>query len=239
MPPLRARPLSTVCFAPAGLGLDPVRWSFHRQHRWRRPGPGTAALKRSLDIALAALCLVILSPAMLAIAIAVRLDSPGPALFRQTRIGLHGRKFTMLKFRTMCTHREPAGECPQARRGDPRITHVGHWLRQLSLDELPQLINILRGEMSVVGPRPHAPGTRAGGRLFEEVSQRYTARHSVKPGMTGLAQVRGWRGETATEEMLLRRLDCDLEYIATCSIPLDLAIICRTVGTVVRMRNAW
>ncbi len=235
----RARSFSAAGFAPAGIAFDPVRWPARRRAIRRGHRPGAHLAKRALDLAVALTCLVLLSPLMLAIAVVIRLDSPGPALFRQTRIGRHGKPFTMLKFRTMVPHREPPGECPQACRDDPRITRFGHWLRRLSLDELPQFVNVLRNEMSVVGPRPHAPGTRAGGRLFEEVSQRYTARHSIKPGMTGLAQVRGWRGETATEEMLLRRLDCDLEYIATWSIGGDIAILCRTVVTVFGSRNAW
>jgi lipopolysaccharide/colanic/teichoic acid biosynthesis glycosyltransferase len=115
---------------------------------------------------------------------------------------------------------------------------VGSILRRTSLDELPQLLNVLRGEMSFVGPRPHAPGTRAAGRRFEEVAERYSARHRVKPGLTGLAQVRGWRGPTETEEKLIRRLESDLEYIENWSISLDLCIIIRTLVAVVRMRNA-
>ncbi|MGH6741401.1 MAG: sugar transferase, partial [Bradyrhizobium sp.] len=122
---------------------------------------------------------------------------------------------------------------------DPRVTYLGSFLRRGSLDELPQLLNVLRGEMSIVGPRPHAPGTCAGGRLFEDVALRYDARHRVKPGMTGLAQVRGWRGETDTEEKLLNRVASDLEYIANWSLRLDMAIIWRTLFIVFRMRNAY
>jgi lipopolysaccharide/colanic/teichoic acid biosynthesis glycosyltransferase len=116
---------------------------------------------------------------------------------------------------------------------------MGRWMRRYSVDELPQLINIWRGDMSVVGPRPHAPGTRAGGHLFEEVTSCYDARHLVKPGLTGLAQVRGWRGETDTEEKLLRRIDSDFEYIAHWSVRLDLAIIWRTACSVLRNSNAY
>ena len=120
-----------------------------------------------------------------------------------------------------------------------QFTRVGAWLRHSSLDELPQLLNVLGGSMALVGPRPHAPNTCVGGRPFEALSHRYADRHRVKPGMTGLAQVRGWRGETDTEDKLLRRIDSDLEYIATWSLVLDLRIICSTVGTVLRMRNAY
>lgn len=195
--------------------------------------------KRLLDIVIAMAILLTCALPILAIAIAIKLDSPGPVLFRQQRVGLRNRPFAMLKFRTMRHHRPSATDCRQATRDDPRITRLGHILRCSSLDELPQILNVLHGEMSIVGPRPHAPGTRAGGRLFEEVSGRYADRHTVRPGMTGLAQVRGWRGETDTEDKLLRRLDSDLEYIATWGLRLDLLIIWRTIFAVARMRNAY
>jgi lipopolysaccharide/colanic/teichoic acid biosynthesis glycosyltransferase len=176
---------------------------------------------------------------MLLIGLLVRLTSPGPALFRQERIGLNGQRFVMLKFRTMHVAPERHTDWRQATRDDPRVTRVGALLRRTSLDELPQLLNVLGGSMSLVGPRPHAPNTRAAGRPFEHITHRYEARHRVKPGMTGLAQVRGWRGETDTEEKLLRRLDSDLEYIATQSLRADLAILVRTIATMGRMPNAY
>jgi lipopolysaccharide/colanic/teichoic acid biosynthesis glycosyltransferase len=169
----------------------------------------------------------------------IRLTSAGPVIFAQERIGLNGRRFVMLKFRTMRHAVENRGSCSQAIRQDPRVTRIGTLLRRSSFDEVPQLLNVLAGSMSLVGPRPHAPGTCAAGRPFETVTHRYAARHSVKPGMTGLAQVRGWRGETDTEEKLIRRIDSDLEYIATWSLGGDLWIICRTIVTVMRMRNAY
>lgn len=200
---------------------------------WR----GTA--KRGIDVAVSLLALALHAPLLLLIAIAIKLDSPGPVLFRQPRIGLHNRPFELLKFRTM-HHRPPdRGRLLQTCPHDPRVTRIGALLRQTSLDELPQLWNVLRGEMSLVGPRPHAPGTCAGGTPFEQVTERYPRRHQVRPGMTGLAQVRGWRGQTDTEEKLLRRLDSDLEYIATWSLRLDCLILARTVATVLRMRNAY
>ena len=212
-------------------------------------GPGEADTdfaKRAEDVIVALLVLVLMSIPMLLIALLIRLTSPGPALFAQERIGLHGRRFRMLKFRTMRYTGRRIGRCendgrpfPQAIRNDPRTTPFGALLRRTSFDELPQLLNVLVGSMSIVGPRPHAPGTCAAGRLFEAVTHRYAARHSVKPGITGLAQVRGWRGETDTEEKLLHRVDSDLEYIATWTVPGDLLIICRTIDTVLRMRNAW
>jgi lipopolysaccharide/colanic/teichoic acid biosynthesis glycosyltransferase len=196
-------------------------------------------IKRLVDIGFALGALIAFALPALFIMAAIRLESRGPVLFRQQRIGLRGRKFTTLKFRTMYAHSDETGTLRQATRDDPRVTRVGHWLRRYSVDELPQLINILRGEMSVVGPRPHAPGTMAGGHLFEEVARSYDTRHLVKPGLTGLAQVRGWRGETDTEEKLLHRIDCDFEYIAHWSLGLDLAIIWRTARSVLRMGNAY
>ena len=196
-------------------------------------------IKRMVDLTIALTGVLLCGVPAVCIAIAIRLESRGPVLFPQSRTGLNGNNFTMLKFRTMHRHNQLPDLVAQATWDDPRVTGVGRWLRRHSLDELPQLINVLRGEMSLVGPRPHARGTRAGGRLFEEVTDRYGLRHCVKPGMTGLAQVRGWRGETDTEEKLLRRLECDLEYIATWSVRLDFQIIWRTIGSVLGMRNAW
>jgi polysaccharide biosynthesis protein PslA len=196
-------------------------------------------IKRLVDLGLTLTALIVLALPALFLMLAIRLDSPGPVLFRQKRIGRLGRVFTALKFRTMVYDPDTDGTIHQATSHDPRVTRTGRWLRRYSLDELPQLINILRGEMSIVGPRPHAPGTRAGGQLFEDVTQCYGARHFVKPGLTGLAQVRGWRGETDTEEKLLHRIDCDFEYIAHWSVRLDLAIIWRTARSVSRMGNAY
>jgi lipopolysaccharide/colanic/teichoic acid biosynthesis glycosyltransferase len=196
-------------------------------------------IKRLMDLGLALTALIVFAPLLVLIALAIRLETPGPVLFRQERIGKLGRPFTALKFRSMFWKPDDTGVIEQAKSHDPRVTRTGHWLRRYSMDELPQLINVLRGEMSIVGPRPHAPGTRAGGHLFEEVTQCYGARHFVTPGLTGLAQVRGWRGETDTEEKLLHRIDCDFEYIAHWSVRLDLAIIWRTARSVLRMGNAY
>jgi exopolysaccharide biosynthesis polyprenyl glycosylphosphotransferase len=198
-----------------------------------------SAVKRLEDMILAVLLLVLLAAPMLMIMLLIRLESPGPALFRQRRIGLDGIGFVMWKFRTMRCQARPDATLRQAQRDDPRVTRIGAWLRRLSFDELPQLVNVLRGEMSLVGPRPHAPGTCAGGRLFEQVAPRYAARHHVRPGMTGLAQVRGWRGETETEDKLQRRVESDLEYIETWSLWLDLVILARTAVVLMRPRNAY
>jgi lipopolysaccharide/colanic/teichoic acid biosynthesis glycosyltransferase len=223
-----ARPLSSRIWHPRLVLVPP-----------RRLDAKGRLFKRLVDLACALTGLVLLALPALCLMLAIRLNSPGPVLFRQRRTGLHGQMFTLLKFRTMYLDPGSPEILRQCTRHDSRVTWVGRWLRRYSLDELPQLINVLRGDMSIVGPRPHAPGTRAGGRLFEDVTHRYAARHSVKPGMTGLAQVLGWRGETDTEEKLLRRVTCDLEYIATWSTGLDLSIICRTAGSVLRMRNAY
>lgn len=209
-------------------------------HLMDRPISGWShVFKRAEDIVLASIALVLLSPVLAAIALAVKLDSKGPVLFRQRRVGFNNRAFEMLKFRSMYHERSEHVIRQQAMRDDPRVTRVGAILRRLSLDELPQIVNVLRGDMSVVGPRPHAPGTRAAGRPFEDVVSRYAARHRVKPGITGLAQVRGYRGETETEDKLVRRVDSDLEYIERWSIWLDLVIIARTAFSVLRMKNAW
>ena len=197
-----------------------------------------AAIKRATDIVLALAALALLAVPMLLTAAIIRLTSRGPAVFSQERIGLNGRPFRMLKFRTM-RHQPKAEPCRQATRHDPRVTWFGAFLRRTSFDEVPQFLNVLAGTMSVVGPRPHAPGTCVAGRPFETISSRYAYRHSVKPGVTGLAQVRGWRGETDTENKLIRRLESDLEYIATWSPGRDLLIIGRTIVEVLRMRNAY
>lgn len=201
--------------------------------------PRDAFVKRAADIVLALAALMILGIPMLLIAAAIRATSQGPALFRQQRIGLNGRLFVMLKFRTMHHARESPGSFLQATRHDPRVTRIGALLRHTSLDELPQLLNVLGGSMSLVGPRPHAPGTSVAGRPFEAITEHYAGRHCVKPGMTGLAQIRGWRGETDTEEKLLRRIDSDLEYIVTWSLRHDFLILWHTIVTVLRMPNAY
>lgn len=196
-------------------------------------------VKRGMDILLAIVALAVFAIPMLMFAALIRYETRGQVLFRQERVGRNGRLFTILKFRTMHMRAAPEGRLCQARRSDPRVTCIGGWLRRTSLDELPQLLNVLRGEMSLVGPRPHAPGTCAAGIPFERITPRYAARHRVRPGMTGLAQVRGWRGETDTAEKLLRRVESDLEYIARWSLIGDFGILLRTIGVVVRGRNAY
>jgi Undecaprenyl-phosphate glucose phosphotransferase len=204
-----------------------------------RPMRGWAgAAKLIEDYVLALGALAVAAVPMALIAIAVRLDSPGPVLFRQRRTGFNNKDFFVFKFRTMFHEQADHEVQRQVQEGDPRVTRVGAILRRTSLDELPQIFNVLRGDMSFIGPRPHAPGTRAGGKLFEDVTDRYAARHRVKPGLTGLAQVRGYRGMTDTEEKLLLRVESDLEYIEKWSLWLDVVILVRTLLAVARMRNA-
>jgi lipopolysaccharide/colanic/teichoic acid biosynthesis glycosyltransferase len=223
--------------------FQPISWRAMPAPGWQSPpevmSERNAVLKRAFDVVVAAVGLALFILPMLVAIIAIRLDSHGAPLFRQRRIGLNGAAFHILKFRTMGDRQAPPGLLHQATQDDPRVTRIGRWLRRTSFDEIPQLLNVLLGTMSIVGPRPHAPGTCAAGRLFETVTNRYAARHCVKPGMTGLAQVRGWRGETDTEAKLLGRVDSDLEYIATWSLWLDVRIVWRTVFTVLSLRNAW
>ena len=206
----------------------------------RRPmGDWKGSIKAVIDRLGSALLLVLTLPLLGLIALMIRLDSPGPILFRQAREGLHGLPFTMFKFRTMVD--APNEQLVQATRRDHRVTRIGHWLRRFSLDELPQLLNVLRGEMSLVGPRPHHANTRAGDRLFSDIVDNYHARHRVKPGLTGWAQVQGLRGETRTEQHLIDRVAQDLYYIDNWSLGLDLRILWRTVlkEIVSRSGNAY
>ncbi len=207
---------------------------------FERPISGTDAIvKRAEDLVLTLLILFFLWPVMLIVALAVKLDSPGPIFFRQPREGFNNTTFDVLKFRSMTHDTCQTDGIQQATRDDRRVTRVGRIIRATSLDELPQLLNVLQGHMSLVGPRPHAPSTRAAGRPFHEVVQTYAARHKVKPGITGWAQVCGWRGETDTEEKLVKRLEHDLHYIENWSVPFDLYILLRTVFAVLFPKNAF
>lgn len=190
--------------------------------------------KRTVDIVGASLMLALLAPIMVGAAIAVRLSSPGPVLFRQTRNGFGGQTFDIFKFRTM-TVMENGDAFQQARAGDSRITAVGRVLRRSSIDELPQLLNVLRGEMSLVGPRPHAVAHNA---QFSDQIPDYAFRHHVKPGMTGWAQVHGFRGETSTLEKMEARVEHDVWYVNNWSIGLDFLIALMTIFEVFRGRNA-
>ena len=197
-----------------------------------------AVLKRLEDIVVALLAVLITLPLMLLIALAIKLDSRGPVFFRQKRLGAHNLPFDLLKFRSMYVEQaDPLGR-QLTRAGDPRITRIGRFLRRTSMDELPQLINVLRGDMSLVGPRPHPLAANAAGISYARAISEYPIRHRVKPGITGWAQVNGWRGETATIEQIRRRVEHDLYYIENWSLTLDLFILGRTVFTVLSRENA-
>ncbi|WP_245447323.1 exopolysaccharide biosynthesis polyprenyl glycosylphosphotransferase [Methylobacterium sp. 17Sr1-1] len=199
-----------------------------------RPGMGPVA-KRALDVVGAALGLVLLLPLFLVVALLIKCDSRGPVLFRQSRIGLGNRPFRVWKFRTM-TCCENGSVVRQARRDDPRVTRVGRVLRRTSLDELPQLVNVLFGSMSLVGPRPHAVAHDA---QFSGTVARYAERHAVRPGITGWAQVRGCRGETPNAAAMQRRVDLDLAYIEHWSLLLDLLILGMTLREIFRSQAAY
>jgi Undecaprenyl-phosphate glucose phosphotransferase len=191
------------------------------------------------DRLLGALILMLISPLMVAIALLIRLDSPGSVLFRQKRYGFNNQLIEVLKFRTMYHEMSDSNAERLTRRNDPRITRVGAFLRRTSLDELPQFLNVLRGDMSIVGPRPHAVSAKAGTLLYQEAVKYYDARHRMKPGITGWAQVNGWRGETDTLEQIRKRVEHDLYYIEHWSIAFDLRIIARTIVGGFSGRNAF
>ena len=192
-------------------------------------------LKRGLDITGALTGLVVLSPVLILAAIAIKLDSSGPVFFMQTRQGFNHKPFRIFKFRTMRVM-EDSGDIRQATRDDPRVTRVGRFLRRWSIDELPQLINVLKGDMSLVGPRPHAMNHD---NIFERKVRLYARRHKVLPGITGWAQVNGYRGETDTGEKIMKRVEYDLEYIDRWSIWFDLYIIALTIFSPRTWRNAY
>jgi lipopolysaccharide/colanic/teichoic acid biosynthesis glycosyltransferase len=188
--------------------------------------PGAGSLKRALDVGIAGTLVLLAAPLALLIVAAVRLSSTGPAIYTQTRLGLNGRRFTIFKFRTMTSNAEAAGAPLWAVRNDPRCTRIGSLLRRTGLDELPQLWNVLRGEMSIVGPRPERPGFAG---QFAGQFPDYGDRQVVRPGITGFAQVHGWRGNTDLTE----RLRHDLYYIRHWSLGFDMRVLLLT------LRHAW
>jgi polysaccharide biosynthesis protein PslA len=201
-------------------------------------GFGERLTKRAFDILLVFMALPLLLPVLLLSAIAIRIESKGPIMFRQERIGIANRAFTIWKFRSMRFESSDAIGDRSASRNDDRITRVGAFIRRTSIDELPQLWNVLKGEMSLVGPRPHATGSRAEEQLFWDIDDRYWHRHSVKPGLTGLAQIRGYRGATQATVDVTNRLQADLEYVANWSMIGDLKILMQTFG-VISHKNAY
>jgi exopolysaccharide biosynthesis polyprenyl glycosylphosphotransferase len=197
------------------------------------------ALKRSFDIVISATAALVLLPFLLAVAAVIKADSHGPALFSQKRVGLNNQPFLMWKFRTMHAHLQDENGQMQTSRDDARVTRLGRLLRRSSLDELPQLYNVLRGDMSMVGPRPHTLGMKVAGRVMNEMAQGYAERHTVKPGITGWAQVNGCRGEVNDMRKLRRRVALDCHYIENWSFMTDLNIILRTTALLVSDNHAY
>lgn len=191
-------------------------------------------LKRLSDIVLALLIQIVIAPLMLAIAVAIKMSSSGPVLFKQRRYGLHGEEIIVYKFRSMHVC-EDGALVPQAQKNDPRVTRLGAFLRRTSLDELPQFINVLQGRMSIVGPRPHAV---AHNEMYRKLIKGYMWRHKVRPGITGWAQVHGLRGETETLEKMQARVEFDLEYLRRWSLQLDLWVMLRTLRVIWSRENA-
>jgi Undecaprenyl-phosphate glucose phosphotransferase len=235
--------LNRLCLVPVdvrlcpdtfGLGLGTMQASHIAGHTFLnvidRPLSHWRLIAKEIeDRLLGAAILAMIAPLLLGIALLIKLDSSGPVLFRQKRYGFNNSLIEVLKFRTMYADQTDSNAAQLTRRNDPRITRVGAFLRRTSLDELPQFLNVVRGEMSIVGPRPHALAAKAGTLLYQDAIKYYDARHRVKPGITGWAQVNGWRGETDTVEQIKKRVEHDLYYIEHWSILLDLKIILRTI----------
>jgi putative colanic acid biosynthesis UDP-glucose lipid carrier transferase len=221
----------SAAFVDAGgriIAPDAGVWALSRSHDAGRPVGGS--LKRLFDICAAAGALVVFAPLLLLIGLAVRLESPGVAIFKQERGGFGGRNFRIWKFRTM-TVTEDGAAVVQAKSNDARVTRLGRFLRKTSLDEFPQLVNVLIGDMSLIGPRPHALVHDI---HFADVDPRYPLRTRARPGITGLAQVSGYRGPTETPEKIRARTEWDLRYVQNWSLAQDMNILFRTVGLVLR-----
>jgi Undecaprenyl-phosphate glucose phosphotransferase len=238
---LRMLPLP-VYLVPTGTAADILRRPSHAMgdsiciELQREPlGTFERCLKRSFDLFAATVGIVLLLPLLVITAVLIKLDSPGPVLFRQRRNGFNGRQFDIFKFRTMTVLEDGPMVC-QAAPSDCRVTRLGKWLRRTSIDELPQLLNVLQGHMSLIGPRPHAVAHDS---QFDKIVSNYAFRHHVKPGLTGWAQVNGHRGPTPTVADIRKRVECDLWYIDNWSMRLDFIIIIRTFIEIMRARNAW
>ena len=197
-------------------------------------------LKTIFDRVVGALALVALSPLLLAVAVAVKLDTRGPVQFRQKRYGFNNEPVEVFKFRSMYVDKLDFTATKQVTRDDPRVTRVGRFIRKTSMDELPQLFNVVfKGNLSLVGPRPHAVHAKAADRQYDDVVDGYFARHRVKPGITGWAQINGWRGETDTPIKIQRRVEHDLAYIENWSLFFDLYILLITPFALIKAENAY
>jgi putative colanic acid biosynthesis UDP-glucose lipid carrier transferase len=231
----KAVPLAAPRDFATGFRIAPdTLWRTPAANANTRPSRLQPALKRILDLTVAVPVLVLCLPLLTVLALIIRADSGGPVLFRQTRLGQGGKAFDILKFRTM-TVMENGDNVIQAKENDRRVTRCGRWLRRTSLDELPQLVNVIRGEMSLVGPRPHA---RAHDIHYAALLANYGLRQAVKPGVTGWAQINGHRGETPTLQAMRDRVDLDIWYAKNASLALDLEILLRTPFVVLLGRNA-
>jgi lipopolysaccharide/colanic/teichoic acid biosynthesis glycosyltransferase len=238
----RTRP---VPFAAASVESDVVaeksQWGLASGLTFATPRPGEiglagpnlvqGAVKRLIDVALSAMAILILFPLLVTVAVLIRRTSPGPAIFTQLRPGLLGKPFRLYKFRTMYADREDRSGAQQTIKGDSRITPLGAWLRKTSIDELPQLFNVLLGQMSLVGPRPHPIHMIAGGKPYEELVPYYAARWAMRPGLTGWAQANRLRGPTDDTRKAIARIEHDIAYIQNFSVWLDIRILVRTALT--------
>jgi polysaccharide biosynthesis protein PslA len=200
-----------------------------RSRRRARTEPSASVGKRVFDIVAASVALLFFMPFLIVIAVAIKVTSPGPVLFHQSRYGFRNRFFNIYKFRTMRMDAGDARGVKQTVQGDSRITPIGRILRKTSFDEIPQLINVIKGDMSLVGPRPHVPGMLAAQLPYEDLVPYYFQRHTARPGITGLAQVNGCRGSTVESNRAISRIDYDLDYIEKWSLRMDIAIIVRTI----------
>jgi Undecaprenyl-phosphate glucose phosphotransferase len=242
---LAALPVN-VRLSPEFIGVDLLHRRTTNQFRvpmlsvLEKPVSGWGAISKTLlDFSIAATMLILVLPLLLLVSLAIKLDSPGPIFFRQKRYGFNNQLIEVYKFRSMYVDKTDQNAETITRKNDPRVTRVGAFIRRFSIDELPQIFNVLMGDMSVVGPRPHAIRAKAGDVLYEDVIDQYAVRHKVKPGITGWAQVNGWRGDTHDEASLIGRLEHDLYYIDNWSVLFDLSIILRTVVVVLHDENSY
>jgi len=224
---------SSIALKRRSISVRPVEMVGHATRNQRprvamRADPSTSFSKRVFDTTVAGSALLFFAPIWIGFALAIKLTSPGPVLFAQKRYGYRNKAFKIYKFRSM-RHDACDSGVQQAVQGDSRVTAIGRILRKTSLDEIPQLINVVKGDMSLVGPRPHVPGMQAANVLYEDLVPYYFQRHSARPGITGLAQVSGCRGSTTDPDRAIARIDYDLEYIEKWSLGMDIKILIQTV----------